>query len=358
MSTCTACGTDVTGKKFCPECGTPVKPINIPDAGSSSTATCPHCNGEVRPGAAFCLHCGSALHTPAVSVTQPPTTLTCPTCSAQVPTASTFCTQCGHDMRAAAATQPTAASASIFCGNCGKQNAAGVRFCNSCGNPVTSGTPMIPSSGYTQPGQYPQSAPYQQPTPYPQSAPYQQDPYQQSAPYQQPTPYPQSNPYQQAQYQQSAPYQQQAQYPQSNPYQQTPYPQPQYNQGGYQPQPMLGQQPMALRCPTCMAVAPLGSVSCSSCQTNLAGVVPTPMTTQGQQGGIGGFFQGNGGKYAMGALGGAAAVLGGEMLLHGVENSIENGIGGDMGIGGYEHHRRREEGLLGGLGELADDIGL
>lgn len=63
-------------------------------------------------------------------------------------------------------------------------------------------------------------------------------------------------------------------------------------------------------------------------------------------------MQGNAGKYAMGALGGAAAVLGGEMLLHGVENSIE----GDMGMGyGRRHH---QEGLLGGLGELVDDIGL
>jgi len=77
------------------------------------------------------------------------------------------------------------------------------------------------------------------------------------------------------------------------------------------------------------------------------------MAAQGQQGGLGGFMQGNGGKYAMGALGGAAVVLGGEMLMHGVENGIE----GDMGYG-YGHRRHREEGLLGGLGELADDVGL
>ena len=69
-------------------------------------------------------------------------------------------------------------------------------------------------------------------------------------------------------------------------------------------------------------------------------------------------MQGNAGKYAMGALGGAAAVLGGEMLVHGVENSIENRVEDDMGMG-YGHHRRHhQEGLLGGLGELADDIGL
>lgn len=70
-------------------------------------------------------------------------------------------------------------------------------------------------------------------------------------------------------------------------------------------------------------------------------------------------MQGNAGKYAMGALGGAAAVLGGEMLLYGVENSIENRVEGDMGMGyGHHRHHHRNEGVLGGLGELVDDIGL
>jgi hypothetical protein len=78
------------------------------------------------------------------------------------------------------------------------------------------------------------------------------------------------------------------------------------------------------------------------------------MPNQQQQGGLGGLMQGNAGKYAMGALGGAAAVIGGEMLLHGIE--------GDMGMG-YERRRedRDDEGLLGGmggLGNLANDIGL
>ncbi|GHO86035.1 hypothetical protein KSZ_40410 [Dictyobacter formicarum] len=67
-------------------------------------------------------------------------------------------------------------------------------------------------------------------------------------------------------------------------------------------------------------------------------------------------MQGNGGKFAMGALGGAAAVLGGEMLMHGIENQIEENIG----LGGHHHHHRRDDddGMLGGLGRLADDIGL
>ena len=66
-------------------------------------------------------------------------------------------------------------------------------------------------------------------------------------------------------------------------------------------------------------------------------------------------MQGNAGKYAIGALGGAAAVIGGEMLMH----DLERGIAGDIGMG---HERRRDdEGLLGGIGgigNLANDIGL
>lgn len=66
---------------------------------------------------------------------------------------------------------------------------------------------------------------------------------------------------------------------------------------------------------------------------------------QGQQGGFGNLMQGDGGKYAMGALGGAAAVIGGEMLLHGVERD--------------RYDRRGDgDGMLGGLGDLANDIGL
>jgi hypothetical protein len=79
---------------------------------------------------------------------------------------------------------------------------------------------------------------------------------------------------------------------------------------------------------------------------------------QGQQGGLGSFMQGNAGKYAMGALGGAAAAIGGEMMLNGLVNGVENRVEGDRGYGGYGHHHHRDEGLLGGLGELADDIGL
>jgi hypothetical protein len=60
----------------------------------------------------------------------------------------------------------------------------------------------------------------------------------------------------------------------------------------------------------------------------------------------------------MGALGGAAAVLGGEMLLHGAERNVEERVEGDMGYGRERHHQQRDEGMLGELGELGKDIGL
>ncbi len=296
--TCTKCGSDVTGKKFCPDCGTPVQQSTAP-----SGQTCPNCHNEVKADAAFCIHCGSALHAAA------PAPTTCPVCHNAVAANTDFCTSCGHDMHLGAA-QTQAPASSIVCPACGYQNAATMRFCGQCGGPLQ-------ATATTQNG-YGQAVPttYAQP-----QNPYQQQPYAQ----------PQN------------PYQQQGQYQQA----------PQYynNQAGYQGQQVMGQGPMVLRCPVCMAMAPVGTPNCVSCHTSLAGVVPTPanMPVQGQQGG---FLQGNGGGMAMGALGGVAAVIGGEMLLHGIENSIE-GRDDD----GWRH-RRRDDGLLGGLGNVIDDIGL
>ncbi len=302
MTPCVTCGNDVTGKKFCQHCGTPVHATVAP-ASNISMSACPRCGGEVNAHAAYCMHCGSALQTAqpviALAVQAPPTTRPCPACQQEVPLGTAFCIHCGQNMNAPVTPAQPVTAAPVFCNACGRQNAADTRFCGGCGSPL----PVA--------GQYPQQYTQQ---------PYAQQPYAQ----------------------------------QQNPQQ--------YNQGGYQQQPMMGQQPMTLRCPVCMAMAPMGTPTCPSCRTSLAGVVPTPMymQAQGQQGmfggGVGNFLQGNNGKMAMGALGGAAAVIGGEMLLHGVENSIE----GDRGYGGYEHHhhRREEEGLLGGLGDIANDVGL
>lgn len=315
MATCVSCGTNVTGKKFCPDCGTPVGAVTAGSSQSAASAVCPHCGGDVRPGVAFCSNCGTSLAPQAaqaarsaVSLTPPPppAQIACPSCHVQVPADTTFCTQCGYDMRAGVS---AAATGQGVCARCGQHNTAAMRFCGGCGSPLTAGG----TTGTMQSGQYQQPSQYQPPSQY------------------------QQNPY--------GPQYQQGQYP--GQYQQNPYGQP-YQQGAYPAQ--YQQVPMVLRCPICQAMAAVGTPNCASCRTSLINVVPTPANVPiGQQGGLGGFMQGNGGKFAMGALGGAAAVIGGEVLLHGVENALE----GDRG---YRHHR--EEGLLGGLGELADDIGL
>jgi predicted amidophosphoribosyltransferase len=289
MASCTSCGNDVTGKKFCPECGTPVHSTDSVESENNSTHVCPRCNGVVKPGAAFCMHCGSSMSTQTAIATATPTppvqsqplTQTCIACHTEVPNEMAFCTNCGQSMRTTTAPDVPATPVAPICGNCGKQNNPGVNFCAQCGSPLSHGTGLpVPQTMYAQPPQY--SQPYSQ---YPQQSP-----------------------------------QYGAQYP---------------------------QQPMVLRCPICMAMSPLGTPNCPSCHTSLANVAPTPanMPVQNQQGGMGGLFQGPGGNMAMGALGGAAAVIGGEILLHEFEH-------------GFDRNRGGGDGLLGGLGDLANDVGL
>ena len=293
MASCTSCGNDVTGKKFCPECGTPVYSADSVESENNSTHVCPRCNGVVKPGAAFCMHCGSSLSTQTAIATATPTpsvqpqslTQTCIACHSEVPKEMAFCTNCGQSMRTSTAPDVPATPFAPVCANCGMQNNPGVNFCAQCGSPLSHATGLpVPQTMYAQPPQY--SQPYSQ---YPQ---------------------------------QSSQYG--AQYP---------------------------QQPMVLRCPICMAMSPLGTPNCPSCHTSLANIAPTPanMPMQNQQGGMGGLFQGPGGNMAMGALGGAAAVIGGEILLHEFERGIDRNRGyGDRG----------GDGLLGGLGDLANDVGL
>lgn len=303
MIRCTHCGQDVTGKKFCPACGAPVQVVEIAPA----LTTCPRCAGAVKASAAFCMHCGSSLGAQAVAAVSAPATMVsqpataqCPACRAEVPAASAFCTNCGQSTRSA-----PVATGPLYCQSCRAQNNPGARFCNNCGQ----GLVPTPAPGFA-----PQTGPYQQPAQYP-NQPYTQPPSQYQPPYA-------------------------SGYAQQQPY-----------QGGYQ-------QPMVLRCPVCMAMAPLGTPACPGCHTSLAAVAPTPggvpaQSMQGQQqGGLGGFLQGSGGSMAVGALGGAAAVIGGEMLLHGIER--------DMHRRDYDDYRERDrgEGLLGGLGELGNDLGL
>jgi rRNA maturation endonuclease Nob1 len=289
MASCTSCGNEVTGKKFCPDCGTPVQSADSVESENNSPNVCPRCNGVVKSGAAFCMHCGSSLSTQTAFATATPTppvqsqplTQTCIACHTEVPNEMAFCTNCGQSMRVSTTPDVPATPVAPMCANCGHQNNPGVNFCAQCGSPLSHGTGLpVPQTMYAQQPQY--SQPYSQ---YPQQSP-----------------------------------QYGAQYP---------------------------QQPMVLRCPICMAMSPLGTPNCPSCHTSLANVAPTPanMPMQNQQGGMGGLFQGPGGNMAMGALGGAAAIIGGEILLHEFEH-------------GFDRNRGGGDGMLGGLGDLANDVGL
>src|SRR5205807_4176702 len=87
MATCTSCGSDVTGKKFCQNCGTPVQPAGVPTA-SGPTAPppasfCTNCGRQGTPGERFCSNCGSPLG--AAAATGAPVTHSGPMPSGQYP---------------------------------------------------------------------------------------------------------------------------------------------------------------------------------------------------------------------------------------------------------------------------------
>src|SRR5437870_5628994 len=67
MTTCTSCGSDVTGKKFCQNCGTPVQATHTPAASGQTvpppSSFCTHCGRQAAPSEHFCSGCGSPLGT-------------------------------------------------------------------------------------------------------------------------------------------------------------------------------------------------------------------------------------------------------------------------------------------------------
>ena len=61
----------------------------------------------------------------------------CPNCGAEQAKLNVRCTACGANMdEIEKMILPQAASAPVFCKNCGQQIADGARFCMSCGKPV------------------------------------------------------------------------------------------------------------------------------------------------------------------------------------------------------------------------------
>jgi hypothetical protein len=102
------------------------------------------------------------------------------------------------------------------------------------------------------------------------------------------------------------------------------------------------------RCPRCNQSIALGTAFCSFCGLALQSppyVPPVPPQPAPPQ-------QSNVGKYVLGALGGAAAVIGGEILFHDVEKGIERHVEKDIVRDEWRaephhhrhhhhHHRRR-----------------
>ncbi|GCE46651.1 hypothetical protein EI42_00167 [Thermosporothrix hazakensis] len=86
---------------------------------------------------------------------------------------------------------------------------------------------------------------------------------------------------------------------------------------------------MVILCPTCRALSPVGASHCLNCHQSLLGIPPIqanqlPPNLQPQKGG---FLQSDGGKMAVGALGGAAAAIGGFMLLDAVDDIFDHDSG-------------------------------
>lgn len=126
MTTCTVCGRDVTGKRFCPQCGTPVQPASTVADQFAPLSTCPRCGVVAEIGATFCAECGSALY-------------------AQAP-----------------------APAAIVCSTCGRHNDPGMAVCTNCGRPLTPASALTTPSGQSpygglEPSMPPSYAPPQYP---------------------------------------------------------------------------------------------------------------------------------------------------------------------------------------------------
>jgi len=238
-----------------------------------------------------------------------------------VPMASVFCPGCGYNLGPNTGTgmgtnpntnisSPGAHSGPTICQRCGRQNDPGASVCHGCGQPLAHGQQPTPTP---YPGNQQMPQPYQQPQPpqvhyqqqqvhYPQQQTYPQQPYGQP-------PYPQQ------------------------PYGQPPYPQQPYGQPYPQQPPYSGFQPapnqMVILCPTCRALSPVGASHCLNCHQSLLGIPPIqanqlPPNLQPQKGG---FLQSDGGKMAVGALGGAAAAIGGFMLLDAVDDIFDHDSG-------------------------------
>ncbi|MDR2350846.1 MAG: SPFH domain-containing protein [Deltaproteobacteria bacterium] len=113
-SVCPNCNAAVpAGKKFCPDCGTPL-------AGEPQKAapviTCDKCGSPISQGAKFCPNCGDPYNP-------------CPKCGTDLPREATVCTKCGYALP----------NPCPFCGT--PLERPGLKFCPSCGKQLTKKCP-------------------------------------------------------------------------------------------------------------------------------------------------------------------------------------------------------------------------
>jgi membrane protease subunit (stomatin/prohibitin family) len=97
------------GKRFCPDCGTPVPQGQ--GASAPKTITCDKCGTVIPDGAKFCPDCGDPYNP-------------CPNCGKDLPLGAMKCPGCG-------------AALPILCPKCGKNVSPDAKFCPSCGGAVT-----------------------------------------------------------------------------------------------------------------------------------------------------------------------------------------------------------------------------
>ncbi|MCK9151822.1 zinc ribbon domain-containing protein [Methanobacterium alcaliphilum] len=94
---CPECGAKVPdGKKFCGECGKPIKKIEDDSYESEQEIiNCPRCDAELELELKFCTECGEKID----QIINPKQMANCPNCDTIIGPKLTFCTNCGTKIK-------------------------------------------------------------------------------------------------------------------------------------------------------------------------------------------------------------------------------------------------------------------